>query len=615
MHGHPVFGTCVPDIGHRKRKKRKHVDKILPQWDLTPIYTGFDEPALENDLAFLKTGSQELTRLLEDDALRSRDITGWFRSVLGAYQKLLDIDETLDAYANARLTTHTADPRAIACVNRVSAAQLDVKAVSVKLLSVFGTQEEALRRLVATDDEFMPYAFVIDEMLTEQHHQMTSAEEELAADLNRSGTDAWGRLQEAVSSSVSAVWDEGTGEKKSVIQLRALASNPDRAVREKAWRLELDIWKQHEVAFAAALNGVKGATISLDRRRAWADPLDRSLFQARVDRPTFDALIQTLENNLPLFRSYLTAKAKLLGVEKLAFYDLFAPVGHSSSWTYEKAGEFITSQLGGFHPAIAGLASRAFKENWIDAGPRENKVGGAYDTYFPKAGQSRILSNFDFDYEGVTTLAHELGHAYHDSVVAGMPALLRHYPMTLAETASIFNEYLVFSGALATAQGDEALALLESFIQGACQVCVDILCRYRFEKAVFARRADGELTAEEFCSLMLDAQKSTYGDALDSSGLHPYMWAVKGHYYSTDFSYYNYPYAFGQLFALGLVAVGEKSPDFPALYDDLLRMTGSADAATVASHAGCDITSPVFWQGGMDTIARYIGRYRKEAGL
>ncbi|AEC02557.1 M3 family oligoendopeptidase [Parasphaerochaeta coccoides] len=590
------------------------MEETLPQWDLTPIYTGFDDPELENDMIFLKTGSVALTALLENGEMRSRDMVGWFGAVLDAWQELLDIDETLDAYANARLTTQTADPLAIACVNKVATARLDVKAVGVKLLAVFGQNEDAVRSVVASHEKFAPYAYVVEEMLQENQHQMTPAEEDLAADLARSGTDAWGRLQEAVSSSVSAIWDEVTGERKSVIQLRAMASDPERTVREKAWRLELDIWKHHEVAFAAALNGVKGATVSLDKRRAWADPLERSLFQSRVNRSTFDALIQTLETNLPLFRSYLTAKAKALGVEKLAFYDLFAPVGHSTSWTYDKAKKFIVTQLGSFHAPIARLASRAFDENWIDAGPRANKVGGAYDTYMPKAGQSRILSNFDFDYDGVTTLAHELGHAYHDSVVADKPALLRHYPMTLAETASIFNEYLIFSGALSGTQGDEALALLENFIQGACQVCVDILCRYRFEKAVFARRAEGELTAEEFCALMIDAQKSTYGDALDADKLHPYMWAVKGHYYSTDFSYYNYPYAFGQLFALGLVAAGQKVDDFPSLYDDMLKMTGSADAATVAARAGCDITSPDFWQGGMDTIAHHITRYREETG-
>ncbi len=360
---------------------------------------------------------------------------------------------------------------------------------------------------------------------------------------------------------------------------------------------------------------MKGATITLDRKRKWADPLDRSLASSRLSRKSFDALIHTLEKNLPLFRSYLQAKAKLLGVEKMAFYDLFAPVGEHMEWNYSQAQDFIEEQTGAFHPAIAHLVHKAFTQNWIDAGPRENKVGGAYDTYLPKAGQSRILSNFDYDYDGVTTLAHELGHAYHDSVVAPLPALLRHYPMTLAETASIFNEYLVFSGALKKAEGAQALSLMESFIQGACQVCVDILCRYYFEKAVFEKRAGGELTPDDFSALMLQAQKATYGDALAEDGLQQSMWAVKGHYYSSDFSYYNYPYAFGQLFALGLVARSEGDSSFPELYDSLLRMTGSASAETVASYGGCDITQESFWQGGMDMIGRYIAQYRQEAGL
>jgi oligoendopeptidase F len=214
------------------------------------------------------------------------------------------------------------------------------------------------------------------------------------------------------------------------------------------------------------------------------------------------------------------------------------------------------------------------------------------------------LANFDYAYGSVSTLAHELGHAWHDHVVLEKSNLLRSYPMTLAETASIFSEFLVFQGVLETSSGSARCTLVEHFLQEACQVCVDILSRFYFESAVFARRVDGELSPSELCALMEEAQQKTYGDALQVK--HPYMWAVKGHYYSSDFSFYNYPYAFGQLFALGLYEVGRSSDDFVQQYNQVLSLAGSLDARQVASSVGIDLADPAFWQRGIDLIAAYV---------
>ena len=220
-----------------------------------------------------------------------------------------------------------------------------------------------------------------------------------------------------------------------------------------------------------------------------------------------------------------------------------------------------------------------------------------------------MFANFDGTYDGVSTFAHELGHAWHDHVVSVKPALLRSYPMTLAETASIFSEFIVFKGAVEQADEQQKIAIIEQFVQGACQVCVDILCRFYFEREIFEKRREGELMPDEMCSIMIDCQKKTYGDGLDEKLLHPYMWAVKGHYYSTGFSFYNYPYAFGQLFGLGLYnrSTKEKSDrPFYEKYNALLSLTGQLPAEEVAASAGIDITDPAFWQEGMDIIASYV---------
>jgi oligoendopeptidase F len=227
-----------------------------------------------------------------------------------------------------------------------------------------------------------------------------------------------------------------------------------------------------------------------------------------------------------------------------------------------------------------------------------------------RAGESRILSNYESSFNSVSTLAHELGHAYHNLCLAERTFLQRIHPMTLAETASIFCETLIEEAALARADRDVQLALLESGLQGACQVIVDIHSRFLFEQHVFTMRPSRELSADEFKAAMLDAQRQTYGDGLDEAALHPYMWAVKGHYYSSGFSYYNYPYTFGLLFGLGLYARRDTDrAAFITAYDDLLSATGLADAATLAGRFGIDIRTPDFWRTSLDVVRARIDRF------
>lgn len=571
--------------------------KTLPTWDLTPIYPGCDSKEFLSDLRIVVSESKALEESLGTD---SSDL----KANIERYELVLDYLENLNAYSCACLTTDTSNPLFLKAVSQVEEASLVVQHLEVLFLNYLATRKEEVAKRTSQGGDLAEYRFPLHELLQEQKHQMAPELEALASDLARSGTDAFSRLQESMVSSIHTEWDEKTV--KTVVQLRSDATNADRNVRRRAFEKELALWKAYEVPFAAALNGVKGTTLTLDKMRGFASPLDRSLFESRIDRPILDALISTLEQSIPLFRKYLKRKAELLGLPGLSFYDLFAPVGKEGShFSYDEAHAFIVKQFSIFSEEMGAFADHAFKARWIDPESRNGKVGGAYDTAFPLAKQSRILSNFDYTYSGVSTLAHELGHAWHDSVVLPKSNLKRTYPMTLAETASIFSEFLVFQGALAESSSEQRLALVEQFVQDATQVCIDILSRFYFESEVFARRPEGELSASELCSIMEEAQKRTYGDGLVE--YHPYMWAAKGHYYSSDFSFYNYPYAFGQLFALGLYEKSRHAgSSFPDQYKTLLAATGSFSAREVASLVDIDLADPGFWQQGMAVIATYI---------
>jgi len=368
--------------------------------------------------------------------------------------------------------------------------------------------------------------------------------------------------------------------------------------------------RENALAGAAALNGIKGQVLVLADRRGWETPLDEALFSCHMDRQTLDAMLEAAYDALPDFRRYLKVKARALGVPILAWYDLSAPVGRSTrSWSFEDGASFIVEQFASYSPRLSGLADRAFRDHWIDAEPRVGKRGGAFCMEL-REDESRILANFTPCFDSVSTLAHELGHAYHNLCLAERTHLQQDTPMTLAETASIFCETIIFHAGLRQVDAEEQLALLEGTVQGQCQVVVDILSRFLFEQRLFDQRRERELSIEELNQLMLATQRETYGDALEESTLHPYMWLVKGHYYSSDLSYYNFPYMFGLLFGLGLYARYQSDPDpFTARYDHLLSSTGMADAADLAADFGIDIRDKRFWASSFSVIRADIDRF------
>jgi len=313
--------------------------------------------------------------------------------------------------------------------------------------------------------------------------------------------------------------------------------------------------------------------------------------------------------SFPDFRRYLRAKARLLGKDALPWWDMFAPVGGPEGthpWQFDDAAAFVVEQFATYSPRLADLASRAVRERWIDAEPRPGKRDGAFCMGI-RGDESRVLMNYEPSFSSLQTMAHELGHAYHNFNLAGRTPMQRDTPMALAETASIFCQTIISNAALARAGEAERLSILEDGIQDACQVVVDIHSRFLFEQGLFARRTQRELSVDELKALMLEGQRATYGDGMDGSTFHPYMWAVKGHYYSTGRSYYNWPYTFGLLFGLGLYARYRDEPDtFRAGYDDLLSSTGLDDAAGLARRFGIDIRSTSFWHASLDVIREQI---------
>ena len=570
-------------------------------WDLTPLYKGFDDPAYEADMAAMKALVADFTAFSKE--LPNVEPVAGLRRGVELLEKLADLGK-LFGYANLRSATNTKDPEPGSYMGRIMAIRSGMAAPSAAF-NAWVVQLPDLMELVRGDEYLNDYEFYFAGKVDSARYQMSGEAESVMAKMGMSGGSAWGKLQSYLTSTVPVSY-RGTTTNLSAI--RNLAYDPDPQVRKDAYEAEIACYEAIKEPVAHALNAIKLETISQCQLRGYESPLDRTLLNSDMKRETLEAMLGAMDEYLPKFWQYLKAKAKALGHENgLPWYDLFAPMGEASTtFTTEDAKEYLVKQFSTFDEELTAMVARAFDEAWIDFYPRDGKRGGAFCSSIRAIGQSRILTNFDGMFTDVVTLAHELGHAFHNQCIRDHRPLNQGYSMPLAETASTFNECVVMNAAIGSAANkDERIALIESQLQDATQIICDIYSRYRFETMVFANREQKFMNADALCGFMKEAQKQSYGDGLDHDCLHPYMWVCKSHYYGPTF--YNFPYAFGGLFARGLYAQYVKEgPSFVEKYKKLLNTTPVATAEDVAKVADIDLTDKNFWRGALQTIADQI---------
>lgn len=633
----------------------------IPDWDLGSIYPDINSEKYKSDLAKLTEGIKTLKALNDQaenpDQKNHLNIQNWIADFFKADDILGPLANTLAAYSYSIYSVDTTSKSLLDNLNQVESLTDQYQIQLNRFSHTVAKNRGIISEFYVNFPQYKKYEFSINEMLEDDIHTLSPELEGIIAKLQQTGGRAWDRLHEQL---ISNLKDPETG--KLFNELRNDAYSPDARLRKESWQKEIALLKQNEIAFAASLNNLKGETLSLLEERSWNCAIDRALSSSRMKKETLDALIATIEESLPQWRKYLKAKAEYLknhnatastncGKEKgLAFYDLFAPLdGNTASdgntntagqtetgcntatpsatnnraaseesllsknWTFEEARDYIVKEFTSFSPVMGDFAKNAFDKNWIDARVHPGKVGGAYCQDFYVQKESRVLSNFTGAFSDIITLAHELGHAFHFFCIKDKDYRNANYPMTLAETASTFAETIVKQDILKTASKEDRIKILELDLQDTCQVLVDILCRFYFERSVFEERQNGELTSEDFCRLMADAQERSYGDGL-SAERHEYMWAVKSHYYSVDLDFYNFPYAFGQLFAAGLYSRYKKEGKaFVDIYCNLLSDTGSMSCEDLCFKAGFDITKKDFWKSGIDFYINEIEQFCKEA--
>lgn len=594
-----------------------------PHWDLTNVYPSLSSPKYAADFEKLQKNLAQLEKFAAN-TLAKLDATAAPADLAKAAAKLIDTfndilltASTMRAYIASFTSTDSYNKEALKKESEFEQVMVKLDQLGTIATAWIGKVGKRLPEFIDLAKATKAHAFYLKEAAEQSKYLMSPAEEALASELTLSGANAWSKLQGTVTSQLSVDFElDGKMQKLPMPALINLRSHPDEDTRKRAYEAESAAWLKAKEPLAAAMNGVKGEVNVLNRRRGRRDCIHSSLDAARIDQQTLDAMMGAMQDSFPMFRRYFKAKAARFGAKKLQWWNLFAPAGKSKMvFSYEDAKKFILTHFGSFAPELKDFAQRAFDNHWIDAEQRDGKRGGAFCMDVPAPGESRILTNFDGSLDSVSTLAHELGHGFHNdcAVKAGKTELQKNTPMTLAETASIMCETIVSSAALKEAKTEqEELAILETQLIGDSQVIVDIYSRFLFEKEVFERRAKSELSADELCEIMLDAQKATYGDGLDAKFLQQWMWTWKPHYYYAGLSFYNYPYAFGLLFGTGLYAIYQKRGSaFVKDYMNLLASTGEANAADLAARFGIDIRKKAFWQDSLKIIEGRVDRYCK----
>lgn len=576
-------------------------------WDLDVLYTSTDSAEFKADVKKLEEQIKELntfaSSITHDD---ERATLKEFMKLIIDYSKQIT---NLFTYVELNMSIDSTNSTYASVAGVLSQKQSET-ARSYAIFEHYIADIEDLDTVIGDDAFLKEHEYMLKKTKENAKHMLSEDVEEVISKLSSNSTEAWGNLQDFLTSTVEVPYRD---EVLTLPAVRNLAYSEDASERKDAYEAELKCYEGIKESVAFSLNSIKGTVNTISSLRGYESGLDQALADDHMSRKTLDAMFEAVDEYLPKLHAYLRRKGELLGYSNgLPWYEMFAPMGKSSSskFTVEESKEYLLNQFKNFSKDMCDMISEAYDNRWIDFYPKKGKSGGAFCAEVPSIKQSRILTNFDGSLSDVVTLAHELGHAYHNLHTWDLSPLNSNIPMQLAETASTFNETVVMNAAIKNAKDkDEKLRLIESQLSDTAQIVCDIYSRYLFEREVFDRRHEEFMYAKDLEEIMLNAQKKAYGDGLDPNYLHPFMWVCKSHYYST-FSFYNFPYTFGSLFAHGLYAKYEKEGQaFIPGYQKLLNSTSLKECEDVAMMAGIDVTSKEFWCSSLESITELYDEF------
>ena len=602
-------------------KTQKKKIPPAPRWNLETIFRGGSDSKefadfrkkIKDNLNSIKSEFANLPKTLDDS-----DRAEW----IGLIVKLQDIIEHISeglSFAHCLVSQNVKDEKAHQLEAEMDVYNSEFEKLMVELEAFSKNQSDEEWEKLLESEQLKDSAYFLNETRRIAREKMEPEIEAFATEMAVNGYHAWNRLYDKMYGDLSEEFTEdGETKRLSLGQLANKMAVPDRSLRKQAHEKIEKAWERRADLAAMVLNFQAGFRLTLYGRRKWASALYEPLLNNHMKQETLDAMWSAVVKGTPRLMPYINAKKKILGIDKFCWYDQFAPVGKSErTYSFDESGRFIIENFKRFNPAMAEFGRMALDNNWVEAEDRPGKAGGGYCTHLDLSKQSRIFMTYSGSFSELATLAHELGHAYHGEVIKNLPTFARFYPMTLAETASIFNELLVKDAAFENSDdADEKLMLLDQKLQDVHILFCNIYARYLFDKAFYEERKKGMVSRTRLDEMMIAAQKEAFGETIDTDeGLHPLFWASKLHFYLTDAPFYNFPYTFGFLFANGVYSRAQKEGTaFVDKYIALLSDTGRMSSEDVAKkHLGVDLTKEDFWNESVELALADVDPFVKLA--
>src|SRR5690625_940386 len=593
--------------------------KYIDTWDLEGIFPG-------------GTKSEELQRKLEEvkqnineyeSALTQGEYTGDEASV-ARLENLLNMQEVIEngigqagAFVRMSLDAFMDDEYGNVVLGQVMGLASDLRKLSNVFMEKLVNIADSHWHELLQDEELQNVSFVLSETRDKGKRLLSEEEETLIAELDKDGLAAWSNLYDATVSIMTIPFTDKDGKTTNLSvgqAMNRMYADPDPEVREQLFENWEAAWDKYAPVFAHNLNHLAGYRLTLQKAHGRKHHLEEPLEYNRMSQETLDAMWSAVANNKQPFVKYLAQKAKVLDMEQLGWQDVDAPVtvgnAETTKFSYDEACDFVIEHFASFGQKLTAFTKHALNNRWVEAEDRPNKSPGGYCTSLPEFEESRIFMTFTGSMSDVSTLAHELGHAFHSYVMKDLPQLNRHYAMNVAETASTFAETIIDNAAIKGAKSnEEKVSLLTAKLEIATAMFLNIHARFLFEDAFYTERKKGIVSASRLNELMEKAQKEAYGDSLCS--YHPHIWCSKLHFFIDRVPFYNFPYTFGYLFSLGVYAEYLQQPEgFEEKYIDLLRDTGSMKVEDLAKkHLNVDLTDEAFWAAGIQLMVKDVEEF------
>lgn len=588
-------------------------------WDLTSFFPVFDGPEMRE---FKKSLAADIEKLREDAAgagpLTDDSAGTWEDLILRAEEIMTRLGHVF-SYVGCLSAADAKDERYSQEQARLTSLASSFEKYGVDLLHALRASDDATFGRFLAREKLADLEHFLTRSREDARHMMDREKEMLTSDLAVDGLHSWGRLYNTLTGKLTfeMKWPDGRTETLPISRWRALMSSADRAVGRAAFEGGNDAFRKIEDTCGAALNAIAGIRLTLNRWRGVDHFLEPALMSAAIERRTLDAMYEAIHGESDLLREVCRARAAAMGRERIAWFERESPIpieaGGDIPW--EQGRDMVRNAFRGVYPALADYYESALEKRWIESEARGGKRPGAFCTGSSLIGEQRVYMTFNGALGDVSTLAHETGHAFHSHLLKPFRPLARRYPMTLAETASLFGEAILSRGILTSEKvsDDAKLLMLDGDLARAVVTILDITVRYEWEKAFHEERSEGEVPVSRMKELMVETQRKVFGDALEPGSEDPYFWASKLHFYITGVSFYNFPYTFGLLLARALyLRLEEEGSDFLPRYEEFLRLTGRATAEEVVKRSlGADIGDPEFWAGAIRSFRTPLQRYRE----